>query len=207
MKTSALIKAVIWDMGGVLLRTENLQPRLNLAKKLGVPYTMLNELVFSSPTSLQAEAGQIPRSVHWQIVAQTLRMRDSEIEDFFMEWFSGDQCDFALLGYIKQLRLKYKTALLSNVWGDMREVIERNYGFLDAFDQVIFSYEVELVKPDPRIYLLMLDRLGVFPGEAVFIDDFEKNILGAQSVGIHSILFQNTQQIRTDLEKELGLYV
>ncbi len=206
MKTSTPIKAIIWDMGGVLLRTENLQPRLNLAKKLGVTYSMLNELVFSSPTSLQAEAGQIPRSAHWQTVAQTLNLHDSEIEDFFKEWFSGDHCDYALVGYIQQLRLKFKTALLSNVWGEMREVVERNYGFLDAFDQTIFSYEVKLVKPDPRIYLLMIERLGVLAGEAVFIDDFEKNILGAQSVGIHSILFQNSQQVRADLEKELELF-
>jgi len=191
-------------MGGVLLRTEDLQPRINLAKKLGVTYSFLNELVFSSPTSFQAEAGQIPRNAHWQIVADTLKLQDEEIDDFFTEWFSGDLCDTALVGYIKQLRLQFKTALLSNVWGGMRDMIERNYGFLDAFDQVIFSYEVNLVKPDPRIFLLMLDRLGVIASEAVFIDDFEKNISGAQSVGIYSILYQNPRQIRTDIEKKLG---
>ena len=201
---STPIKAIIWDMGGVLLRTENLQPRINLAKKLGVSYSFLNELVFSSPTSFQAEAGLIPKSAHWQIVADTLKLPDVEIDDFFTEWFSGDRCDVALVGYIKQLRLNFKTALLSNVWDGMRGIIERNYGFLDAFDQVVFSYEVNLVKPDPRIFLLMLERLGVIASEAVFIDDFEKNILGARSVGICSFLFENSEQIRTDIEKKLG---
>jgi epoxide hydrolase-like predicted phosphatase len=64
---------------------------------------------------------------------------------------------------------------------------------LDAFDETIFSWEVRLRKPDPRIYRLVLDRLGVQPQEAVFVDDFMKNIEGAKEVGMHTVWFKGRE--------------
>jgi epoxide hydrolase-like predicted phosphatase len=67
---------------------------------------------------------------------------------------------------------------------------------LDVFDVVIFSAEVRLAKPDPRIYQLMLDKLGVQAAEAIFIDDFQENIDAAQALGIHGVHFENSLQAR-----------
>ncbi len=193
------IKAIIWDMGGVLLRTESLQPRLQLSEKLGVSYPFLDDLVFSSESSLKSESGEISGNSHWLTVTEKLGLALSRAEELREQWFSGDRVDRGLLAYIKTLRSHYKTGMLSNAWEGTREVVEQRYGLLDVFDRVLFSYEAGVRKPDRRIFELMLTSLGVQPGEAVFIDDFEKNILGAQKVGIHAVRFVNPTQILEDL--------
>ena len=106
----------------------------------------------------------------------------------------------ALIDYIRALRPRYKTALLSNAWDDLRGVLVDEWGIADAFDELVISAEVGLAKPDARVYLLTLERLGVAPAEAVFVDDFLHNVEGAQAVGIHAIHFQDSNQARTELE-------
>jgi putative hydrolase of the HAD superfamily len=83
-------------------------------------------------------------------------------------------------------------------------VVAETWKFADAFDEMVISAEVGLVKPDPRIYQLAVDRLGVAPADAVFIDDFSRNVEGAQAVGLHAIHFRNPQQARRELEDLLN---
>jgi putative hydrolase of the HAD superfamily len=105
--------------------------------------------------------------------------------------------------FLRSLRPRYKTALLSNAWGNLREVLDREWHVLDAFDQVIISAEVGLMKPDERIFSLALERLGVTPGEAVFVDDFAHNVEAARLVGLHAIHFRNAEQARAEVEQLL----
>lgn len=201
MPGSNQIRAIIWDMGGVVLRTESLQPRIMLAEELGVSYSFLDELIFSSDSSLKSETGEISHITHWHEVTEKLGLPVSMADEIRDKWFSGDKVDSKLLTYIKTLATRYKTGMLSNAWEGTREIVERKYGFLEVFDVVIFSYEAGVRKPDPRIFEMMLSLLGVHPEEAVFIDDFEKNILGAQKVGMNAIQFLTTTQIEDELIK------
>ena len=98
----------------------------------------------------------------------------------------------------------YKTALLSNAWDDLRQVIAEKWHFEDAFDAMIISAEVGLAKPDPRIFQLALERLGVEADQAIFVDDFERNVEGANALGLHGIQFQTPQQMRFDLDRLLN---
>lgn len=199
MPGSNSIRAIIWDMGGVLLRTESLQPRLQLAEGLGVSYSFLDDLVFSSESSLKSEMGEMSSISHWRTVTEKLGLPLSLAEDLREQWFSGDRVDRNLLAYIETLRSGYKTGMLSNAWEGTREYVERKYGLLEVFDRVLFSYEAGVRKPDPRIFEIMLSFLDVQPGEAVFIDDFEKNILGAQKAGIQAIRFLTPAQVVEEL--------
>ena len=79
------------------------------------------------------------------------------------------------------------------------------WGIDDAFDIVVGSGDVGIMKPDPRIFLIALERLGVEPHEAVFVDDFIQNIHGAQALGISAIHFRNREQAIQELEQLLGL--
>jgi len=65
----------------------------------------------------------------------------------------------------------------------------------------IFSAEVHLAKPDPRIYQLVLDKLGVQAGEAIFIDDFPENIDAANALGIHGVHYENSLQARQAVKR------
>jgi len=80
------------------------------------------------------------------------------------------------------------------------------FPFLKRFRDVVVSGEVRLVKPDPAIYRLLLDRQGLDPAATLFIDDSAANVAGAQAVGLRTHLFRNPDALRADLAG-LGLPV
>jgi 2-haloacid dehalogenase len=73
------------------------------------------------------------------------------------------------------------------------------FSFLDWFDDIVISGDVGVIKPDPRIFSVLLDRHGVSPAEAVFVDDVERNALAASQLGIRGIHFRSPAQLRRDL--------
>ncbi|MEW5872178.1 MAG: HAD family phosphatase [Chloroflexota bacterium] len=198
------IRAVIWDMGGVLVRTEDQTPRQQLAERLGVSLDELYHLVFGSERALQTSLGKKTTRQHWSEVGQALGLSSpEEISGIERDFFAGDRIDMELVDYIRGLRPRYKTGLLSNAYDDLRHMLERVWGIADAFDDLVISAEVGVVKPDPAIYRLALERLGVRPGEAVFVDDFARNVAAAQAEKMHAIHFQNPAQARQELEQLL----
>lgn len=203
-KNKMTIIAVIWDLGGVLVRTEDLTPRDDLAKRLGLSRNELNVLVFGTPEDSRAQLGEISHDEHWENIRQRLSLSADEIPTMQREFFAGDQLDTDLIGYIRTLKLNYRSALLSNALSNMRIAINEDWHIADAFHLMVISAEVGLMKPDPAVYQLTLQRLGVKPSQAVFIDDFSENVAAAGQVGMHTILFQNTDQIRSDLQSLLA---
>ena len=188
-------------MGGVLLRTEDQPRRDRLAQRVGMTPIELSKLVFDSATAVKATLGEVPVDAVWQYVAESLNLTTAGLAEFIQEFWASDYCDTELYQFIKGLREKYKTGLLSNAWSDARANIDRSYHLLDVFDVAIFSAEVHLAKPDPRIYQLVLDKLGVQAGEAIFIDDFPENIDAANALGIHGVHFENSLQARQAVKR------
>jgi len=78
----------------------------------------------------------------------------------------------------------------------------REREFLDRFRDIVVSGEVKLLKPDPAIYFLSLDRFGVKPEDALFIDDRRINVYGAEAVGMHAHLFTHAEDLRQRLRAE-----
>lgn len=94
----------------------------------------------------------------------------------------------------------YRTALLSNMQLDMIAHVRAIFPWLNGFDHQVFSAEVRSIKPDPAIYRHCLDRLGVQPAEAIFIDDRDENVIAARSLGIAAFRYQSVAKLRRDLE-------
>jgi glucose-1-phosphatase len=199
-----VIRAVIFDMGGVILRTVDLTSRTKLAQKFGLTRKELEAIVFQSPESQKAELGEYTAQQHWNNIARLLNFPPEELDEFQRAYWDGDQSDLELEKYIRSLRPRYKTGLLSNAWHGAREKVAKSYTFLTAFDVVIYSADVHLRKPDPRIFHLMLGRLGAKASEAVFVDDFMENIEGARAVGLKTVLFKSREGAIAEL-KELGV--
>lgn len=194
------IKAIIWDMGGVLLRTEDPGPRAALASRLGTTLEELYRFVFTSPTARQAEIGVISAEEHWEAICRHYELSDYGLEQFKKEFWGGDRVDQRLVDRIRSLRARYRTGLLSNAWSDARSLAGEVFHFLEAFDVCIFSAEVGVSKPSPAIYQLALKNLEVLPKQAIFIDDMPANVEGAEGVGIHAIQFISRDQIMEDLK-------
>jgi epoxide hydrolase-like predicted phosphatase len=197
------IHAVIFDFGGVIVRTEDRAPRQQLASRLGMTYEQLSDLVFDSDSARQAALGKISTQEHWDAIRVKLGLSQQEFPAVPREFWGGDSLDRDLVDYIRSLRPQYKTGLLSNAWDDLRDVLENGWKIAAAFDAVVISAEVGVAKPDPKIYHIILERLGVAPAEAVFIDDFSENVAGARAVGMHAIHFKNRDQLRADLDQVL----
>jgi epoxide hydrolase-like predicted phosphatase len=200
------IQAVIWDLGGVLVRTEDRGPRTRLAEQFGLTYEQMEAVVFDRPTARQASVGEITARHHWEEVCSYLQRPIEDLPQIKTSFFAGDRLDSQLISMIYSLRPRYKTGLLSNAFSDLREeYIERSWKFQDAFDEMIISAEVGIAKPDPHIYLLALQRLHVLPHEALFVDDFIQNVEGACSVGMLGIHFRNVTQAWSEVEQSLAI--
>ena len=196
------IKAVFFDLGGVIVRTEFQAPRQQLAEKLGMEYDDLNKIVFDSDTGIRATMGEITSADHWASVLQRLKRPASDLALIRDEFFAGDIVDRTLVEYIRSLRGKYKTGLISNAWSDLRDFVVREK-FDDAFDKMIISAEVGAAKPERKIFQIALEQFGVSPNEAIFVDDFYINIEGCEKVGIKGIHFKDAESTMQQLKKIL----
>jgi epoxide hydrolase-like predicted phosphatase len=197
------IKAVIWDIGGVIARTEDRTPRDELAADLGVTRGHLNGLFFSGPEGTRAQKGEISVEELIAHARAELGLAPGEIPDLRERFFAGDRIDYELVDFIRSLRPTYKTGIISNAWGNLPVLLEE-WEIADAFDVVVGSGDEGMLKPDPRIFQIALERLAVEPGEAVFVDDFIENIEGARKLGINGIHFKSPDQALAKLRELLN---
>jgi putative hydrolase of the HAD superfamily len=91
---------------------------------------------------------------------------------------------------IRRLRPPYRTAVLSNADNTLRARFLSHDGLIDLFDEFVCSADVGMAKPDTRIYALTAQRLGLAPGECVFVDDLERNLEAAREAGMQTVHFR-----------------
>lgn len=184
------VRAVYFDLGGVIVRTEYQAPRQRLAEQFGMDYDDIEKIVFGSPSAARASVGEIPEEEHWQNVMKTLKLPASEAQRVKSEFFGGDVIDRPLLDFLRSLKPKYKVGAISNAWSGLRQYMEKEK-FADVFDTIIISAEVGVAKPAPEIYHKALKQLDVSPPEAVFVDDVLENIEACEKIGMRGIQFQD----------------
>jgi epoxide hydrolase-like predicted phosphatase len=189
------IRAVLFDLGGVIVRTEYQAPRQHLAERFGMDYEDIEKIVFgggANGSAARATIGEITEEEHWHNVVKTLKQPANDYEKIRAEFFAGDVIDHAILDFLRSIKPKYKTGLISNAWSGLRKSILREK-FDDAFDYMIISAEVGAAKPDPRIFQIALEQVQVEANEAVFVDDFIENIEACQKVGMKGIRFKDPE--------------
>ncbi len=189
---SEKINAVIFDMGGVLLRTIDSQPRDAIAERFGVTRAELEAFIFMSETSLRSEVGELTDKEHWETVLRHFNQPVGDYLKVYDEYFSGDAIDKELLAFAVSLKPDYQLGLLSNAWVNARPRLSRHFDFINVFDVSVFSCEVGMRKPDSTIFRVMLEKMGAGAKNAVFIDDMPLNIEGAKSAGLHAIRYTDT---------------
>ncbi len=203
---ATLPRAVIFDLGGVLLRTEDPSHRQRLEADLGLAPGQAEALVLNSPMGRRAQLGQITAQELWQWVGRRLGLDPGQLAAFRDAFWAGDRLDQELVALIRELRPHYQTALLSNAFDDLRQVLTEALGIVDAFDVVVISAEEGIMKPDPAIYRRVLERLGRDPAECVFVDDFPENVEAARRLGIAAIHYVPGLDVSQALA-ELGIRV
>jgi putative hydrolase of the HAD superfamily len=103
------------------------------------------------------------------------------------EWRQAQTSIAANVELVRRLRARYKLSVLSNADVSLRGRLERD-GIHGLFDDIVVSAEVGMAKPDPAIFRLAAERLGLAPTECVFVDDWDQNVEAAREVGMRGVL-------------------
>jgi putative hydrolase of the HAD superfamily len=198
------IKAVIFDMVSVLLVPISGTYETLLAKRLGIDEKITADIV-NDPQHKRWDLDEIGDDEYYTHLLNELKLplemksvlERFEIEDFFI--------DPVLLEFIQKLHKYYKTALLTNFPAHLHTHMKTKWNTGGAFDHIIASCDVKLLKPDPQMYQLVLSALDCHPDEAIFVDDREVNTKAAEALGICSILYQDREKGIMEIKQKLGI--
>ncbi|WP_420631298.1 HAD family hydrolase [Candidatus Leptofilum sp.] len=199
-----MIQAIIFDVGGVLLRTEDHTPRQQWEARLGLERGGAEALVFNSEMGQKAQRGDITEPALWRWIGSHLNLSSEETAAFRHGFWAGDELDWELVALIQQLKKQYQTAIISNYASNLRPELTEQFKIAALFDEIIISCEEKVMKPDPEIFHRALTRLRRSPEEALFIDDFLHNVVAAQNVGLAAIHFQPSLDLPHTLQ-QLGV--
>ncbi len=185
-------RAILFDVGSVLVQDTDTSYRDAWAERLDVSPDTLGDLVFASDVAARAAVGEASYQAVWEHVAEELGLDAETLAQLERDFWRGDQVDETLAGFLRSLRGDYITGLLSNAWPNARQRFTEEFGLADAVDVMIISAEVGVCKPDPRIYEMALERVGVAAETVIFLDDLIENVIAAKALGICALHYQTT---------------
>jgi epoxide hydrolase-like predicted phosphatase len=188
------IRAVIFDVGGVILHDRDYTKRIEWETRLGLAPGQLTRLVQDSEPAAHAASGQV-----WQAVGSGLGLDEAQTLELQRDFWSSEQLDMTMVRFIQSLRPRYKIGILSNAWSDARSFHNAKFQMNTWADVQVYSAEVKLLKPDPRIYQIVLDQLKLPAGACVFVDDRLENVQAAQALGMKGVLCRETQETIDDV--------
>lgn len=191
------IQAVVFDVGGVLIRTRDQSGRRTWEDRLGLAHGAAEELILNGEMGRRAQHGEITEAELWNWVRDHFQL-GAELNAFQRDFWRGDFLDESVVGLIRRLRPTYQTGIISNAMDGLHDTLAR-FQIDRDFDVVIGSAFVGVMKPDARIYEAALTALGRAPSEVVFIDDMPANVAGAERLGIHAVRFRPEMNLEGEL--------
>jgi len=149
------------------------------------------------------EAGELTEEEFAPLFGPLIGVREDRTEGLVDRLFAGMQPEEGMIEALRRARAAgIRTGLISNSWGRGR--YDRD-SFSELFDGVVISGEVGLYKPQPEIFRLGAERVGVAPAACVFVDDLRENCDGAERVGMTAVLHRGADASLARLEELLGV--
>ena len=183
-----MVKAIIFDCFGVLT-TDGWLPFK--AKHFGRDPKLFEQ---ASDINHQANKGLISRETAARLTARLAGITPAA----FQQAIGSNVPNEELFAYIEKLKQDYKVGFLSNISDDYLHKIF-NQAQLAIFDAITLSYKSGFIKPEPEVFKVAADQLGVGLGECVMVDDQKRNITGARQAGMQAILYQDVEQLKNEL--------
>lgn len=177
------IRAVVFDIGGVLEIVAESSLLGDWATRLGDVWA-------------GGEIGAVTEEQVYAAIIERMGVGRAEADELMNQmwaWYLGE-ANTELIEYLRALRPRYRTGLLSNSFVGAREREQEAYGYAELVDDIVYSHEVGMSKPDPAIYELACVRLGVRPDETVFVDDVPANVEAAREAGMAAILHRDNEE-------------
>ena len=199
------IRAVLFDIGGVLEITPDLGVTRQWEDRLGLPAGGLDERMRDAWVG--GSLGTITLDDVHQALRDRLGLDQGQLVEFMADLWREylGTANTELIGYARGLRPRYRTGIISNSFVGAREREQAAYGFEDLVDEIVYSHEAGMSKPDPRIYAMACTRLGVRPEETVFLDDSEMCVSGARVAGMHAVRYNTNPQAIAEIDRLLAM--
>ena len=192
------IRAIIFDLGGVLLSPPTLRPlREAHARVLGVSYEKLAPAWRAGYE--EWKRGRIDGRTFWQRLFEQLGVR-GDIDALMEMMFEFSKPDKKMFELVRDLRARgYRIVVFSNTLREWYEFQRQKFGYAELFDAEMLSFELGCAKPEQQCYAKVLDKLGLKAEECVFVDDDPENVAVARRQGMCAVRFESVEQLRASL--------
>ncbi|NTU48006.1 MAG: HAD family phosphatase [Syntrophobacteraceae bacterium] len=194
-------EAVIFDFGRVISAQKPLSLFDSYERDLGIETGTMNTIMFESEAWRETLLGRKTYDEFWQAIGPSLGLTSPSSILCFQKRYQGDErLNEEVADIIHGLRGRCKLAVLSNAPPGLSQWLA-DWGILNWFHVVFCSGDEGLVKPDPRVFHTVLERLDVEPSGAVFVDDTLEHVQAAKGLGIDGLLFSNARELERELSK------
>ena len=205
------LSTIIFDYGGVLGLPLDPAREAAMERLARLPHERFQEVY--QRDRIELDRGTIPTDEYWRrilaaggVEATPALLSRIEREDA-LGW---SRVNHRVVEWSSELRdAGVRTAILSNMPFEKLAFMRSDgqFRWIDDFQVTVFSCDCRLVKPEPSIYRLCLERLGAQPEECLFLDDVAVNVEGARAVGLPALQFTTSERMTSVLEKDWGLPV
>ena len=193
------VTVLAFDLGGVLFSDGTQEFLDHMHRTYWVDEAQAAELLNGALGSGYRE-GRVSRDEFWTTFRRTLGLSASE-DDLETLWIDGYRLNEGTRDLIEELSESYAVYYLSDNVAERIAVVERRYRFLRLFRGGVFSHDVGVRKPDPRIYQILLDMARVEAGQVLFVDDKEWALRPAAQLGMKTVLFHDSEQVRQEIRR------
>ncbi len=193
-----MYKAVIFDLGKVLVHFDFRRGSRQLEGLCPYPAAEIPKRIAPTDLVRRFETGLIEPRHFVTELSKALDLR-VEYEQFCEIWGSIFTECLVPEAMLEGLAARYRLLLLSNTNALHFETIRKKYPLLRHFHDLVLSYEVQAMKPQPEIYLAALKRAGCQPDECFYTDDIAEFVEGARRVGIDAVQFHSAEELKREL--------
>ncbi len=195
-----MVKTIISDLGGVFLTRGIWIFRDYLEQKYNIPLKASEEIFLRYYK--QYFSGKVTEKEFWNLFLEELNIKEDwkKLREKLLNYFKPQEGIIELYSQLRQNG--YQLILLSDQTKEWWPQLNKKHKIDSFFDHIIISALLEVHKPEPEIYKIALKKAKVKAEECIFIDDLKKNLAPAKKLGINTILFENVEQLKKELEKK-----
>lgn len=191
------IKVIMFDLGNVIICFDHMIAAEEIAKYSSWGADEIYNLFFHSELTEKFDMGQIDEDQFYRAVRRVLNLDGLSKDRFYQIWSDIFWENPGIAEVIKEVKDKYeKVFIISNVNKVHFEFIWRKFPVVREADEIILSYKVGALKPDPKIYKVAIEKAGSRVDQILYIDDRPDLVQGGMKVGLKAIWFRNIDQIR-----------
>jgi len=201
---NAVVDAVIFDLGGVLIEVDFAKTNVAISRAVRLAPAEIARRLVTHPALIEFECGRLTVEAFHRQVENILEC-SMTFDAFHGAWNGIFNDEIAEnIEVLRTLRRKYKVGILSNTNLPHFEHLKQRMNVLNELDHLYASHEIGCRKPDAESYRHVLNKMKIEPERAVFIDDLPANLEGAQKVGMRTIHASGPGAVKAGL-KEMGL--